>query len=171
MRRHYKRRGPRRFKNIDVWLEHWRNPRPHRRPERGYDRKNGEERAGRTTEGRGLYKSRSGVIFGVCKGLAEYFNFSVFWTRAAAVALLVFTGLWPIVGIYLLAALLMKPEPAIPFENESDQEFYNSYSSSRSAAVNRVKRTYEQLERRLKRLEDVVTAKEYDWDRRFKEGL
>lgn len=59
----------------------------------------------------GLYRSRRGIIFGVCRGTAEYFDISVFWTRAAAVIALIATGLWPIGGLYLLAALLMKPDP------------------------------------------------------------
>ena len=62
--------------------------------------------------GRGLYRSRNGILFGVCRGLADYFDFSVFWIRAIAVILFIFTGFWPVVGIYLLAALLMKSEPA-----------------------------------------------------------
>ena len=60
----------------------------------------------------GLYRSRDGILFGVCRGLAEYFDLSVFWTRVVAVIVLVCTGLWPVVGLYLLAALLMKPEPS-----------------------------------------------------------
>ena len=59
----------------------------------------------------GLYRSRDGVLFGVCKGLARYFDLSVFWTRVVAVIVLICTGLWPVVGLYLVAALLMKPEP------------------------------------------------------------
>ena len=59
----------------------------------------------------GLYRSRNGILFGVCRGLAEYFDLSVFWTRVVGVIILVCTGLWPITGIYLLAALLMKPAP------------------------------------------------------------
>ena len=51
---------------------------------------------------------------GVCRGLAEYFDFSVFWLRTAAVILLFMTGFWPITAIYFIAAFLMKPEPAIP---------------------------------------------------------
>ena len=34
----------------------------------------------------GLYRSRSGLIIGVCKGVAQYFDFSVFWMRVIAVA-------------------------------------------------------------------------------------
>ena len=36
----------------------------------------------------GLYRSRDGVILGVIRGLAEYFDFSVFWARVIAVVLL-----------------------------------------------------------------------------------
>lgn len=107
------------------------------------------------------------MILGVCKGLAQYFNLSVFWTRIVAVGFLIFTGIWPIAGIYLLAGLLMKPEPVVPFSDESDQEFYQSYSASRTMALHRLKRTYDNMDRRLRRLEDVITNKEYDWLRRF----
>ena len=34
---------------------------------------------------RGLYRSRNGVLLGVCRGIADYFDFSVFWIRATAV--------------------------------------------------------------------------------------
>ena len=118
----------------------------------------------------GPYRSRSGVLLGVIKGLAEYFNLSVFWCRVVAVGFLLFTGVWPIVGLYLLAALLMKLEPVVEFTDETDHEFYNSYTTSRKMAVHRLKRTFDRLERRLRRVEDRVTAKEYDWERRFYEG-
>jgi len=118
----------------------------------------------------GPYRSRSGVILGVCKGLAQYFNFSLFWTRIIAVGLLIFSGFWPVVGLYILAALLLKPEPVVPFRNEQDQEFYGSFTASRRMALQRLQRTFENLDRRLQRMEDIVTAREYDWDRRFRQG-
>lgn len=114
-----------------------------------------------------LYRSRHGAILGVCKGMAEYLNFSVFWTRVIAVMAMVFSGLWPIVGLYFLAAVLMKPEPVLPLENEEDKEFYTSYTTSRQMALHRLKRTYDNLDRRLQRMENVVTSREYDWDRRL----
>ncbi len=115
----------------------------------------------------GLYRARDGMIFGVCKGLARYFSFSLFWLRFIAVVVLICTGIWPIVGIYLLAALLMKPEPVLPFETEADEEFYNSLTSSRHMAFQRLKRTFDRLDRRIRRMEDLVTAREYDWERRL----
>lgn len=67
---------------------------------------------------RRLYRARDGMIFGVCKGLADHFNFSVLWTRALAVAAVIFTGIWPTVALYLVAACLMKRDPMVPFEYE-----------------------------------------------------
>ena len=115
----------------------------------------------------GLYRSRNGVILGVCRGIAEYFDFSVFWTRAIVVILLLFSGFWPIMALYFIAALLMKPEPVIPIESEDQQEFYNSYIYSRKGAIDRMKRRYENLERRIQRMEHRVTTREFDWDRRL----
>ena len=116
---------------------------------------------------KGLYRSRNGAIFGVCRGLAEYFDFSIFWTRTFAVILLLFTGLWPITGLYLLAALMMKPEPVIAIQSEEEREFYDSYATSRHRAAQRLKRRYGNLERRIRRMEHVVTSKEFDWENRL----
>jgi phage shock protein C len=115
----------------------------------------------------GLYRSRRGVICGVCRGIAEYLDFSVFWTRIIALALLVFSGFWPILGLYFLAALLMKPEPSIPLETEEEQEFYQSYVHSRHMALQRLKRTFDHLDRRIQRIENIVTTREYDWEQRL----
>ncbi len=117
-----------------------------------------------------LYRSRSGMIFGVCQGIADYLNLKVLWVRIIAVTILICTGIWPIVVIYLVAALLMKPEPILPLETEEAQEFYNSYTSSRSLALHRLKRTFDNLDRRIQRVESTVTAREYDWDRRLNES-
>jgi len=54
--------------------------------------------------GGGIYRSRDGAILGVCRGLAQQFDFSLFWTRALAVIFLLLTGFWPAIVLYLLAA-------------------------------------------------------------------
>lgn len=115
----------------------------------------------------GLYRSRNGVILGVCKGIAQYFDFSVFWIRAAAVIVLFISGFWPITAIYFIGAFLMKPEPAIPVQTSEEQEFYDSYVHSRRGATDRLKRRYDSLMRRIQRLEHTVTSKEFDWDRKL----
>ncbi|MGD2269575.1 MAG: envelope stress response membrane protein PspC [Desulfobacterales bacterium] len=115
----------------------------------------------------GLYRSRNGAILGVCRGIADYFDFSLFWTRALAVIFLLVSGLWPAMALYFIAALLMKPEPVIPIHNEAEQEFYDSYTQSRHGAVHRLKRRYQKLERRIQRMEDMVTSREFDWENRL----
>ncbi len=117
----------------------------------------------------GVYRSRTGMICGVCKGMAQHFDFPVLWTRVIVVALTLFTGLWPLVLLYFLAAVLIRPEPILPIRNREDQEFYNSYVSSRSLALDRLKRTFDNLDRRIQRMETIITAREYDWDRRLNE--
>lgn len=116
---------------------------------------------------RTLYRSRKGVIFGVCEGLARYAQLSPFWVRVGAVAALFFTGFWPLVLIYLVAAIFIKPEPMIPMENVDDWAFYNNYSTNRQLALASLKNRFDGLERRTRRLEDIVTKPEYNWDQRF----
>lgn len=118
----------------------------------------------------GLYRSRTGAILGVCKGIARYFDLPVAGVRFFAGIVLVFSGFWPVLILYFLAALLMKSEPMVPLETEEEQEFYHSYASSRPMALHRLRRTYDNLDRRLQRMEGVVTSREYDWERRLKQS-
>ena len=116
---------------------------------------------------RGIYRSRNGIILGVFKGLANHFDLSVGWLRAIGVIIFIISGIWPIVVLYLLAALIMKPEPVIPLKSVDETEFYNSYTNSREGAVHRMRQQYETLNRRIQRMEDIVTDKEFDWEQRL----
>jgi phage shock protein C len=116
---------------------------------------------------RGLYRSRNGMLLGVCQGMAKFLDFSVTWVRAVMVVLLIFTGLWPVVFLYFLAALLMKPEPVMPLSTEEEEEFYDHYIHSEKAAVRRLKRKFADLERRIRNMEDIVTSREYDFEQRL----
>jgi phage shock protein C len=116
---------------------------------------------------RRLYRSRDGYLLGVCRGIADYFGVDVFWTRAVAIVVFVVTGLWPLTGLYILAVLFMPLEPVLPVNSDADEEFYNAYAHSRSMAVQRLKRIHEHTERRLRRLEGIVTARDFDWRERL----
>lgn len=115
----------------------------------------------------GIYRSRDGFLLGVCRGVAEYFDLSVFWIRLAVVIVFLLSGFWPVIGIYLAAALLMKPHPVRPIETEDEQEFYDSYVHSPRSAAQRLRRQFENLERRIRRMESTVTGKDYEWERKF----
>jgi phage shock protein C len=115
----------------------------------------------------GLYRSRRGLVAGVCRGIAEYFDFKVGWVRFLVLLFILMSGIWPGLILYFIVAIVMKPEPVRPIENPDQQEFYDDYVRSRRNAAHRLKRRFESLDRRVRRMEDVVTAREFDWDRRM----
>lgn len=65
----------------------------------------------------GLYRSRDGIIGGVCAGIAQYFDLSVFWTRVMAVLLVLCSGIGPGILAYILAALVMKKDPYVRWDD------------------------------------------------------
>lgn len=116
---------------------------------------------------RGLYRSREGIILGVCRGLADYFDFSAFWIRAILIVVFIFTGFWPIIGIYILAALLMKSEPGVSGTKGPKRHYNCRYGRARRETSERLKRKWRHLEKRIRRMEDKVTSREFDWNNRF----
>ena len=117
--------------------------------------------------GRRLYRSRSGVILGVCRGVADYFDFSVFWIRAIVIGVFICTGFWPIIGIYILAALLMKAAPALEIGGGPQRTTKHAYAYTRQETAERLKQRWRHLEKRIRNMEDKVTSREYDWNNRF----
>ncbi|WP_022667126.1 envelope stress response membrane protein PspC [Desulfospira joergensenii] len=109
-----------------------------------------------------VYRSRRGIFMGVCRGLAEYFNLNVFWLRVVVFFIFLFTGFWPIGVLYIVAGLIMKMEPVIPLRDEKEHEFYQSYTTSRESAIQRIKRKFENIDRRIQRMEDTVTSREFE---------
>jgi len=75
-----------------------------------------------------------------------------------------------LVLIYIVAAIFLKPAPVIEFSNDEDWNFYQTYVTDRKMALNRLKRRCEALSKRTRRMENIVTDKEYDWERRFQSG-
>jgi len=62
----------------------------------------------------------------------------------------------------------MKPRPVKPIESEEERDFYDSYVNSPQSGARRLKRKFKDLERRIRSMEDQVTGKDYDWERRFR---
>ena len=145
MRRHY---GHRRNQKFKQYKRHY----------------NGlKDRFSALASSQGIYRSRKGIFMGVCRGLADYFNFSVSWLRVITLVLFLFTGFWPVGVMYIVAGLLLKMEPVSPLHDEKDQEFYDTYTHSRQSAIQRIKRKFENIERRIQRMEHTVTSREFDW--------
>lgn len=114
-----------------------------------------------------LYRARDGKVMGVCKGLARYFDVRVRYVRLAFIFAAIFTAFWPVAIIYVLLGLIVKPEPVYMPQDTAEKDFYSAYVGSRSEAVSRLRDKFDRIEKRIRRMEDVVTSKEYDWERRF----
>lgn len=115
-----------------------------------------------------FYRSRdNAVFFGVCGGIAEQYDWSPWAVRFAAVLLQVTLFPWLIL-VYLIAGLFMKPAPRTPFRNFEEEEIYNSYQTSRSDALNKIRRTSDNLNQRLQRLESIVTSPSFKYEDEFR---
>lgn len=119
------------------------------------------------SSGRRLYRSRNGKIGGVCSGLADFLNVKVGFVRFFTVVITLMTGIWPVVVIYFAVCLIIEPDPVIPPENEYQQDFYDGYVNSRSRALRDLKRRFSNLDRRLRRMEDRVTSRDFEWEQRL----
>lgn len=81
--------------------------------------------------------------------------------------MLLFSGIWPVMIVYFALALVMKPEPVIPMKYEDENDFYDTYLHSKKGAVSGLKRRYEDMDKRIGRIEHAVTSKEFEWHRRL----
>ena len=63
---------------------------------------------------RRLVRSRTGMIAGVCKGMAQYFGWSVQDVRIAYVVVSVLSAAFPGILVYLVLWVLMPLEPESP---------------------------------------------------------
>ena len=110
----------------------------------------------------GLYRSRQGLLFGVCRGAADYLDISVFWTRMLTLLLMVFTGFWPVTIIYLLAALVLKREPGAWATPYHEHWRYAQYEAARAC-----RRAADSLDARLERMEHAAARDMRDWEARL----
>jgi phage shock protein C len=116
---------------------------------------------------RTLYRSRKGMFCGVLQGISNHYDYNVTWVRVGFIVLMFCTGITPLAIAYFVAMLIMKDEPVMPLESADDEEFYHAYTTSRSMALERLKRTYNNLDRRIQRIENAVTTRDFDWDERL----
>ena len=78
---------------------------------------------------RGFYRDReNGLVFGVCAGIADRFNFRVSTVRVIAVISLLLL-FWLTAGLYLAATLIIKEKPLVYSGRRTEYEFWRRYGS------------------------------------------
>lgn len=125
-------------------------------------------------------RSPRGPFLGVTTGLAEWRGLPVDTTRLIVFLILVCTGFFPGLFIYMLLALVLPEQKARDIE--SDDGDYDRYEDFFSRKANRrreysqyhahesdedLRRKYEELKKKVEDLESQVVDREQDWDNRF----
>ncbi|UEM03020.1 envelope stress response membrane protein PspC [Skermanella rosea] len=112
-----------------------------------------------------LYRDRErGKLFGVCAGLADYFGVDAFLVRlGVALGGIFFT--MPVVGAYLLAALVLKNKPARVYASREEEDFWRTVATKPDVTIAGLKHKFREMERRLGGMETYVSSKEFELDR------
>jgi len=116
----------------------------------------------------GPFRAPDGLFLGVAKGLAEHFGWPTGLVRLLFVLAAILLFFWPTLVLYLGGAILMSPAPAGRLDNPSERDVWLQAQLDPQAALDRLSRRAEGLEKRLLRLEDFVTSRDYAWLRRLK---
>lgn len=117
----------------------------------------------------GPFRANDGVLFGVAKGLADYFGWSVGLVRLILILATVFLFFWPTIILYLAAALIMSPAPEHRLDTQEERDIWLQAQLDPGAAMEQLGRRAGAVEKRLRRMEDFVTSREYAWNRRMGE--
>ena len=112
-----------------------------------------------------LYRDRgNGKLFGVCAGIADYLGVDVLIIRIATVLGAVFFTM-PVVGAYLLAALLLKPKPPKIYASREEEDFWRTVATKPDVTVAGLRQKFRDVERRLAGMETYVSSKEFELNR------
>ena len=107
----------------------------------------------------GPFRSRKGVFLGVVRGLADHWAMSPFALRIIVITASLFLAFWPVVIIYLAAAVIMPTEPAHQPLSDRDRELYLLGRADPKTLVDSLVARADRIEQKARRLEDIVTSK------------
>ncbi len=117
-----------------------------------------------------IYRSRKNKIFwGVCGGIAEHFDFHPWGVRGIFLVLGIMLVPLPFVAIgYAILAFTLRKAPEHPFANYEEEEFWNTFQTSRSAALRKIHRQFQTLDQRLQRMESIVTSPQFELEDEYR---
>ncbi len=112
-----------------------------------------------------LYRDReNGKLLGVCAGLADYLGVDVLFVRIGTFLGAVFFTM-PVVGAYLLAALVLKPKPPKVYASREEEDFWRTVATKPDVTVAGLRQKFRDVERRLAGMETYVSSKEFELNR------
>jgi phage shock protein C len=112
-----------------------------------------------------LYRDKeNGKLLGVCAGLADYLGVDVMFVRIGTVLGAVFFTM-PVVGAYLLAALVLKTKPPRAYASREEEDFWRTVATKPDVTVAGLRQKFRDVERRLAGMETYVSSKEFELNR------
>ena len=124
-------------------------------------------------------RSPRGIIFGIVTGLAEWRDLPPSTTRTIVLFLILFTGIFPGVVVYLLLALVLPPQLEDSCEEKKNSSRFDhiyrnaddvEYEKERGKSTEALKAEYEELKKKVEAMENEMFDKEREWDDKFNRG-
>ena len=105
---------------------------------------------------RRLHRSDDAILFGVCGGMAEYYDLPAWGVRLIWV-LLIFPFFLFMVLSYLILGMILKKRPFQAYGERANRPSWEGARLSRGEALERLGRRMETLDKRLQRMESIIT--------------
>lgn len=105
-------------------------------------------------------RRRPGLLFGVCRWLADRLGLSAFWVRLAVLVAAWLSGWWPAAAIYLAGAIVLGQARPARLPRPSDWRLPRGFTSWDVADL---RRRCSRLERRCREAESRL-RRERSWD-------
>ncbi|MCX7014422.1 MAG: PspC domain-containing protein [Candidatus Sumerlaeota bacterium] len=115
-----------------------------------------------------LHRSRRDRVFtGLCGGIAERFDFSPLGTRLLCLLLIFLT--WPItLPAYIILSIMVPLEPLGVSWPGEEGDVFDRGRVSRAEMLTRLEEQFDTLDKRLQRMESVVTRPGFDVEQEYR---
>lgn len=115
-----------------------------------------------------LYKqAKSGVLFGICSGISDYFGLSVMGVRALFVLGSFFSPLFFLA--YILMIFLLESRPEELYVSHEELRFRRSAHFAPRDLFSSVKHQFRKTEDRVRRMENYVTSSEFELQQKYRD--
>ena len=118
----------------------------------------------------GLYRDVANAkIAGVCAGLGNYLAICPRYIRIAAILACCFGFFVPVLAVYALLAVVLKPMPELVFNTPSEEKFWRSMAASPNRSASDLGARFRTMDRRLSDIEAKVTSEEFMLRQKFQD--
>jgi len=117
-----------------------------------------------------LYKDgQNGKIAGVCAGLGDYFGIQPNLIRAVVILTCIFGFFPPVVVVYVVLAFVLDEKPSHLRDNPKEDEFWRDVRIRPDYTAFDLKRRFQEIEKRTRKLEAYITSRRYRLQRELRE--